>query len=224
MSFVYDMICKLNRDNYEHNVNVDTVEELKKDMVKYFEEYDLFDDVIDVDENDFKDEDGEVDELEVINEKEKQMYNYINSLIEWEGEGEYCLVGCSFGEPKIMKVDSLLEHELDYVEFPIPFTLELFNDTENYIIEWKKSKGYKYAYLVSFVCHVGMPYYIASHIVFSNNKIDNVINTLHEEKGIFIGEFNILGANYTVEEVENLSADDLLYYKFDNEYKVILMD
>ena len=44
------------------------------------------------------------------------------------------------------------------------------------------------------------------------------------DRVFYIGEFNILGANYTVEEVENFSADDLLHYKFDNEYKVIIMD
>ena len=224
MSLAYDMICKLNQDNYEKCVDVDTIEELTDEMVIYFEEYDMFNGSIEVDLDNFTDEEGEVDYLGIMEEEEIQKYNYIGSLISWEGKGEYCVVGYQFGEPSISKVEGLLELELDYVEFPIPLKLDIFKDTKKYMIEWKKSEGYKYAYLIDYVCHVGEPYFIANYMVFSNEKIDNIIHTLHEDMDIFIGDFNILGANYTVTEVEDFDTDDLFRYRFNDNYKIITID
>ena len=113
MSF-YDMISKLNQDNYENRTDVDTLEELQEDMVKFFREYDMLGDVIDIDLDDFRDDEGQLDELAILDEEDKQIYNYINSIIEWKGAGEYCVAGYQYGETKIMKVEKLLEIELDY--------------------------------------------------------------------------------------------------------------
>lgn len=219
----YEVICNLNSDNYENCVNVSTKEELKEKMIKYFEEYNMFDKIICIDEDDFKDEDGNVDNLELENEENQQKREYIESLIEWKEEGQYCLVGYAWGSPSIMNTNTLLEYELDNLDFPIPLDLEFFTNTEDYILKWKKSEEYKYVYLITFVCHVGEPWFHISHVVYSNRKINDVIKTVYEEKGIFIGEFNTLGSNYIVEEVEDFDINNFTKYKFE-EYEIIVLD
>lgn len=223
MNNLYDILYSLNCDNYENCIFAHSEDDIITSMVWYFDGYDLFDDIINIDEDDFKDEYGDIDELAIINEKEKQKKEYINSLIKWEGVGEYCLAGHSFGNPSIMKVDSLLISELEDKEFPIPFDMELFKNSKEYISNWKKSEGYKYIYFVTFVKHIGIPSYNINYVVYSNNKIDNVIETLYQDKGIFIGEFNSLGSNHIVEEVEDFDIDYLTRYTF-TEYENIYLD
>ena len=49
-----------------------------------------------------------------------------------------------------------------------------------------------------------------THVVKSNNKINNPIVLLYEEEDIFIGESNMLGCNYYCIEVEEIDSDFIL--------------
>lgn len=219
----YELLCKLNYENYEHNVYAESINELTDSMLDYFNEFVKYDKYIDIDEDNFKDENGDFNEIAYDDEVEKQLIAFIKSIIEWKGAGEYCLVAASFGEPNIMFVDDLLIHELKNVEFPISFEAELFDNTKEYISNWKKSQGYKYVYFVTFIHHVSVPEYTIEYVVYSNEKIDDVLETVYEERGIFIGEFNQLGTNYFSEEAEDFDIDDLVRYNF-AEYKTIYLD
>ena len=223
---MYELLLDLNEDNYEHMVIVDTKEELIKDMIEYFDDQDLFS--LYVDEDDFTDEDGEFDEEKYEEEVYKEKKFHIEEhLLEWEGKGAYCLVGVNWGESRILKVDDCFECELDNVlNFPIKVTVDFFNNTKKYIKEWKESSGIKYMYLVNWVNVIGEPYYRIRYVVESNKQMSDIklLEYLHEERGIFVGEFNQLGCNHFIEEIEEFDIDLFTRYNTRDEYKLIIID
>ena len=222
----YGLLLDLNEDNYEHMVIVDTKEELVKDMIEYFDNQDLFS--IYVDEDDFTDEDGEFDEEKYGEEVYKEKKFHIEEhLLEWSGKGAYCLVGVNWGESRILKVDECLECELENIQnFPIKVTIDFFNNTKEYIKEWKKDMDVKYMYLINWVKVTGESYYKIEYVVESNKQMSDIelLEYLYEERGIFVGEFNQLGCNYFVEEIEEFDTDLFTRYNTRDDYELIIID
>lgn len=142
--------------------------------------------------------------------------------INWEGEGEYCLVGRNFGINNVFKIETCVENELENFDFPFNINLDFFKDFNKWVNDIKKENKCNYVYLVNHVIHIVVPNeYIIKYILCSNNKIENPINLLLE-RGIFVGEFNSLGANYFVEEIEELDCGEgITQYKTDDDIRFI---
>lgn len=139
----------------------------------------------------------------------------------WEGEGEYCLVGRTFGINNVCKIETCIENELENFEFPFNINLDFFKDFNKWMNDIKKENKCNYIYLVNHVIHRVIPNeYIIKYILCSNNKIENPMNLLLE-KGIFVGEFDSLGANYFVEELEEFDIECLTQYKIDDDIRFI---
>ena len=223
---MYELLLDLNEDNYENMVVVDTKEELVKNMIEYFDNQDLFS--IYVDEDDFTDEDGEFDEEKYEKEVyEEKKFHIEEHLLEWSGKGAYCLVGGNWGENRILKVDECLECELENIQnFPIEVTIDFFNNTKEYIKEWKKDMDVKYMYLINWVNVTGEPYYKIEYVVESNKQMSDteLLEYLYEERGIFVGEFNQLGCSYFVEEIEEFDTDLFTRYNTRDDYELIIID
>lgn len=133
----------------------------------------------------------------------------INSFIEWTGPGEYCMCDNS----SIAKVKSFLDFELQNLATPLPINSDALEDITPFSQQWKLEIGYPYVYFITHINHTIFPAeHILEYILYSNIKIDNVFEYLNDEKSIFIGEFNILGANYSAIEIEDIYMD---FYKFD---------
>ena len=228
MENLYSLLLDLNEDNYEHMVEVNTKEELIKDMIEYFEVKDLFSTFIDEDDyiNEYGDFDEEKYEEDLYNEKR----DHVKGMLVWEGKGAYCLAGVSWGESHIAKVDECLKCELENINeaeyFPIRLSIDFFNNTKEYIKEWKKDEGIKYMYLVTWVNVVGNPYYRVEYVVESNKEMSDVevFEYLNDERGIFVGEFNQLGCNYFIEEIEDFDSDLFTRYDTREGYKLVIID
>lgn len=225
MERLFDLLLDLNEDNYEHMVEVNTKEELIKDMIEYFEVQDLFS--TSIDEDDYINEDGEFDkdkyELDLYSEKR----DFIENLLFWDGEGAYCLAGANWGAAHIVKVNECVECELKNIDnFPIKLSIDFFNNTKEYIKEWKKDEGIKYMYLVTWVKVTGEPYYRIEYVVESSEEMSDVevFEYLNDERGIFVGEFNQLGCNYFIEEIEDFDSDLFTRYDTREGYKLVIID
>ena len=221
---LYKILKNLNEENYEGRCIINIKDELILTMIYYFDSSDLF--VIYIDEDDFLNENGDLDEenyrQEIFNEKR----NYIENLIEWEGAGEYCVAGANFGYTSIIKVETCLKNELDDVcNFPINLDVEFFNNTEEYIKKLKKEEGYRYIYFVTHNNFVNN-YYRIRFVVYSNEEMSDteIFEYLYNERGIFVGEFSQLGCNYFVEEIEQFDVDLFDRYNTREEYDYIYVD
>lgn len=191
-----EFLFKLNEENYSNSIYTKTIEELKEKFEEYLQEY------------------GREDEKEISEED-----------IFWEGEGYYTMVGYGIIEDyTITPSYKALEKELDYIEcFPFDVTLDTIYDSEKYFKNFKKEKGYKKIYLISHINRVGIPKNRLAYVVYSNENIEDIIDYLHEEKNMFIGDCNISGANYSVKEVCDLDEDYFLRSE-ESEYEEIYLD
>ena len=228
MERLFDLLLDLNEDNYEHMVEVNTKEELIKDMIEYFEDQDLFN--ITTDEDDYINEEGDFDEEKYEEDLYNEKRDHVKGMLVWEGKGAYCLAGVSWGESHIAKVDECLKCELENINgaeyFPIRLSIDFFNNTKEYIKEWKKDEGIKYMYLVTWVKVTGEPYYRIEYVVESNKEMSDVevFEYLNDERGIFVGEFNQLGCNYFIEEIEDFDSDLFTRYDTREGYKLVIID
>ncbi|HBG2405024.1 TPA: hypothetical protein ACMU2U_001418 [Clostridioides difficile] len=190
---LYEFIKICNEENYECPVSATSENELINKMKKYLI-------------NEGLEEEEEATELDT----------------HWEGEGTYCLVGRGFGINSVYKIEVCVENELENFNFPFNINLDFFKDFNKWVNDIKKENKCNYIYLVNHVIHRVVPNeYIIKYILCSNNKIENPINLLLE-RGIFVGEFDSLGANYFVEEIGELDCGEgITQYKIDADIKFI---
>lgn len=183
MNSYYEYLKCLNEDMYDFNVFASSKGELAEKMLNCFEanEYELD---IDIDE-----------EPSII----------VEDMIEWTGAGEYCLQIEGGVSHTIINTKDTFECILQDSYFPVDLSIELFDNTLDYIKKWKVKENIKFMYLIIRTCNNTI-----THVVKSNNKINNPIVLLYEEEDIFIGEFNILGCNYYCIEVEEIDSDFIL--------------
>ena len=140
------------------------------------------------------------------------------------------MAGVNWGESHIAKVDECLKCELENINgaeyFPVRLSIDFFNNTKEYIKKWKKDNNIKYMYLVTLVHVVGNPYYRVEYVVESNKEMSEVevFEYLNDEKDIFVGEFNQLGCNYFIEEIEDFDADLFTRYDTREDYELIIID
>lgn len=227
---MYKLMTDLNEENYEAYADVKTQEELITQMIQYHDENEYFDNIVDVDTELLEDELGEVTEKDIINEAEKQKKAYIERILQWNGPGAYCLVGHDFQADAIMKVEECLEFELLDIqskEFPLTLNTKLFDDPEGAIKEWKQSEAYENIYFIDHVKHVGTPELNIEYVVYSDKEIEDMkdmFNIILEKTNKFIGEFDILGANYVAYPVEEFDVDDLCRYSFRTPYENIYLE
>ena len=228
MEDFYSLLLDLNEDNYEHKVEVNTKEELIENMTEYFYEQYVFN--TSLDEDDYINEDGDFDEEKYEEDLYNEKREHIKDILVWEGKGVYCLAGVNWGESHIAKVDECLKCELENINgaeyFPVRLSIDFFNNTKEYIKKWKKDNNIKYMYLVTLVHVVGNPYYRVEYVVESNKEMSEVevFEYLNDEKDIFVGEFNQLGCNYFIEEIEDFDADLFTRYDTREDYELIIID
>lgn len=191
-------IMSINADNYEHFIFASNKKELIENMKRYIvEEY-----------------------------EEEYTSEEINELIYWEGEGMYALAGYAFGCERIESVESILEKELfnhnQESNFPFSLNVETFSNFENWVEQIKCEEGFKYIYII---CHnqYTNDKYTLEYLVYSQKKIDNLIEFVNEEENIFIGEFGELGSNYFVEELSEFNPIEIAQYDC-SDYKVLRFD
>lgn len=142
--------------------------------------------------------------------------------INWLGEGEYCLVGKKFGLNMVCKVEEFVENELDNFEFPLSLNMDLFKNFTKWVKDIKETEKCEYIYLINHNKRTTIPNeYKIEYILYSNKEISNPIEYLLE-KELFIGEFGVLGANYFVEELEELDIECLTQYKVSEDLKTIV--
>lgn len=197
----YEWLKTLNDENYECAMDVVTKEELVEKAIKYFDDNEMFEKIVELDRDDFGSEE-EFNEEE-IREKKK----YIDSLIEWKGKGQYCLASYYWNCPYISLTKGLLENELLNIDdFPIPLSLELLENPKKYIKEWKKEEGYKYVYLVSYN-NINQSRYEIKYLVYSNNQLDDVFQVLLDKKDI-----SLFNSSYFSEEIEEFDIDEFKSY------------
>lgn len=224
---MYGFLLDLNEDNYEAYVDAKSEADIVTQMVKYYDEHEYFDNIVDVDTELLEDELGEVHEIDILNEEEKQKKEYIEGILQWDGPGAYCLVGRSFGADSIMKVKECLGFELEPIEFPLPLNIKLLDDPEGSIAEWKQGETYKNIYFIDYVKHIGIPSFNVAYVVYSDEDIKDmkdIFSIVLEKKNKFIGEFDILGANYVAYPVEDFDVDDLCRYTFTPYENIYLED
>ena len=228
MEDFYSLLLDLNEDNYKHKVEVNTKEELIENMIEYFYEQYVFN--TSLDEDDYINEDGDFDEEKYEEDLYNEKREHIKDMLMWEGKGAYCLVGANWGESHIAKVDECLKCELENINgaeyFPIRLSIDFFNNTKEYIKKWKKDNNIKYMYLVTWVHVVGNPYYRVEYVVESNKEMSEaeVFEYLNDERCIFVGEFNQLGCNYFIEEIEDFDSDLFTRYDTREDYELIIID
>ena len=86
----------------------------------------------------------------------------------------------------------------------------------------RNRKMWIYIYLINHNKRITIPNeYKIEYILYSNKEISNPIEYLLE-KELFIGEFGVLGANYFVEELEELDIECLTQYKVSEDLKTIV--
>ena len=228
MERLFDLLLDLNEDNYEHKVEVNTKEELIENMTEYFYEQYVFN--TSLDEDDYINEDGDFDEEKYEEDLYNEKREHVKDMLMWEGKGTYCLAGVNWGESHIAKVDECLKCELENINdaeyFPVRLSIDFFNNTKEYIKKWKKDNNIKYIYLVTWVHVVGNPYYRVEYVVESNKEMSEaeVFEYLNDERGIFVGEFNQLGCNYFIEEIEDFDSDLFTRYNTREGYKLVIID
>lgn len=183
MNSYYKYLNCLNEDMYNYSMFASSKGELAEKMLNCFEAngYELD---IDIDE-----------EPSII----------VEDMIEWTGAGEYCLRTLSGDCDMIINTKDTFECILQDSYFPVDLSIELFDNTLDYIKKWKVKENIKFMYLIGQTYNNKITY-----VVKSNNKINNPIELLHEEEDIFIGEFNTLGTNYYCIEVEKIDSNFIL--------------
>lgn len=184
------LIMELNEENYDNFINVDSKEELADEMYKYLLENDLI-------------------------EKDETTVEDVKGYINWEGKGTYALAGWNFECKSIMKIETIFDNEVAAIDLPFSISSQTIIDFKTWVENIKKDEGYKYIYFVCYNKHVVVPNeYRLDYIVKSNYKIDDVIGYLKDKKDIFIGEFEIVGANYFVEELADFDVSEISQYDF----------
>lgn len=193
------------RDRFGEYFSCSDKEELVSEVVRYLKdsEYEFG-----LNKDDFEDEDDFEQAVYDIEDK------HVEEMIEWRGAGGYFMYDSDMKYINVLHVDECLDSVLDELEVGIDLDLDAFNNPTAFMQKWKDDEGYKYIYMIIHVSHVCVPNeYSLEALVYSNEKIDNVFEYLEENEGVKIGEFDILGANYSVKECEDFDMDTVSRYK-----------
>jgi hypothetical protein len=180
-----DFVKKVNPENYELAcIYATNKEELIAKMKNFFK------DEYDYDEEEIKD---------------------LNIEEYWDGEGFYDYVGRNFRVDSVMKIENIIEAELDNMGLDV----EILTDTKNWIQNYKQKEGYNYIYPVFGVNNNNQEYFL-EYIVCSNvevNPFDVLENNGIEPYawGIFSANIN-QWANFYTEELNDMDLNDLLEF------------
>lgn len=217
-----ELLSELNTEEYECYRDCSTKEELIQEVISHIEEtYENFG--FGIDESDYDDED--IYNEAVCNNQKK----YIEDRLRWSGKGSYAIrMSYDLNNFEINKIDNFLNDELEELNFVTNLNIKAVNNPVAFMQNWKDEEGYNYIYLISHIVHIKIPYeYSISAVVYSNKKIDNVIEYLKENEAIEIGEFGILGANHRVDECEDFDMSKIAQYKlndYDESYESIYIE
>ena len=162
---------------------------------------------------------------EELKEKVKLYFEDLNEYededeveIEFNGEGVYDIVGIGYIKPCIQKIESIVERELEAMEFPFNLNKDFFENNEKWVGDIKKEERYDYIYLIvhSVLSNDSntIKYVVKSNVEMSARDIEDYF----EEHDIECEEFEVFFANHDIFELEELSLENIANFKGRGEY------
>lgn len=162
---------------------------------------------------------------EELKEKVKLYFEDLNEYedeeeveIEFNGEGIYDIVGIGYIKPCIQKIESIVERELEAIEFPFNLNKDFFENNEKWVEDIKKKEGYDYIYLIvhSVLSNGGntIKYVVESNVEMSARDVEDYF----EEQDIGCEEFEVFFANHDIFELEEISLENIANFKGSGEY------
>lgn len=162
---------------------------------------------------------------EELKEKAKLYFEDLNEYedeeeveIEFNGEGVYDIVGIGYIKPCIQKIESIVERELEAMEFPFNLNKDFFENNEKWVEDIKKKEEYDYIYLIvhSVLSNYSntIKYVVESNVEMSARDIEDYF----EEHDIECEEFEVFFANHDIFELEDISLENIANFKGRGEY------
>lgn len=160
-----------------------------------------------------------------LKEKAKLYFEDLNEYedeeeveIEFNGEGVYDIVGIGYIKPCIQKIESIVERELESMEFPFNLNKDFFENNEKWVEDIKKKEEYDYIYLIvhSVLSNDSntIKYVVESNVEMSARDIEDYF----EEHDIECEEFEVFFANHDIFELEEISLENIVNFKGRGEY------